>query len=75
MFLYWALGWSSSTICHVECKYLGQAYCVLVLGLEQQHHMSCGMSVPGAGLLCSCTGPWAGEAALYVIWNVSSDIP
>ena len=26
-------------------KYLGQAYCVLVLGLglEQQHHMSCGM--------------------------------
>lgn len=27
-------------------KYLGQAYCVLVLGLglEQQHHMSCGLS-------------------------------
>lgn len=27
-------------------KYLGQAYCVLVLGLglEPQHHMSCGMS-------------------------------
>ena len=45
VFLSWALGWSIGTICHVECKYLGQAYCVVVLGLglEQQHHMSCGM--------------------------------